>query len=128
MKTTPVALVGGMLILAGGLALAFYTGTKAPILQETKAKSIEKYISMSEKAISTSDLKNAQKYAKRALAIDPTNKKALAEFKKVILASCPKSTPMATKTNSTPTKASTPKTTATPAKPADDSEEEMGCI
>ncbi len=127
MKTTPVAIVGGILILAGGIALAVYTGTNAPILEATKAKSVEKYVTMSDKALAKGDLKQAEKYAKEALVVDPKNKKALSEFKKVVLASCPKSEATVKPTSTATAKPTKPKT-ATPAKPSDDSEEEMGCI
>ncbi len=131
MKTSPVAVAGGILILIGGLALAFYTGTNGQALVAAKAKAVEKYVSMTEKALNSGDLKQAEKYAKEALAVDPRNRQALGEFKKVALASCPKAAPApaAAQPAAAPA-ANAAKPTAAPAaaKPAAESEEEMGCI
>ncbi len=134
MKTNPVAVTGGLLILAGGLALAFYTATNGAALVAAKAKAVEKYVAMSEKALASGDLKQAEKYAKEALAVDPKNRKALGEFKKVAMAACPKaaSAPAAPSpaTGSTPAAASKPQTPAAAPKaaPAAESDDEMGCI
>ena len=120
MKTNIVAVIGGITILIGGLALAFYTGTNGQELVKARAKAIDKYIAMSEKALQTGDIKNAKKYAKEALVIDPKNSKAFKELEKVILASCPK-----TQVASTPTK--TEAKAPAPAPEAED-DDEMGCI
>ncbi|HFC04037.1 MAG TPA: hypothetical protein ENJ74_04115 [Nitratifractor salsuginis] len=137
MKTSPVAVAGGILILIGGLALAFYTGTNGQALVAAKAKAVEKYVSMTEKALKEGDLKQAEKYAKEALAIDPRNRQALGEYKKVALASCPKAAPAPAPAAAQPA-AATPAANAAkpaaapaaaqPAQPAAESEEEMGCI
>ena len=132
LKTNIVAPAGGILILAGGLALAFYTGTDGQALTAAKAKAVEKYLSMTEKALKKGDLKQAEKYAKEALVVDPKNKKAIAEFKKVALASCPKAAPApaaAQPAAAAPAAdAAKPAAQPAPAKPAAESEEEMGCI
>jgi len=124
MKTNIVAPAGGILILIGGLALAFYTGTDGKALVEARAKAVEKYVALSEKALSSGNLQEAEKAAKEALVVDPGNKKAIAGFKKVILATCPKAAPAPAATHSTDT---APKT-AQPAQPKAEAEEEMGCI
>ncbi len=134
MKTNIVAPAGGILILAGGLALAFYTGTDGAALAAAKAKAVEKYVTLADKSLASGDLHKAEKFAKEALVVDPKNKKALGEFKKIVLASCPKAAPAAAAaTSATPaaakaesSKAAAP--AAKPAQPAADSEEEMGCI
>ena len=132
MKTNIVAPAGGILILIGGLALAFYTGTDGKALVEARAKAVEKYVVLSEKALSSGNLKQAEKAAKEALVVDPKNKKALAEFKKVILASCPKAVAASTSNAGAAAKtaqpaAATPAETK-PAQPKAEAEEEMGCI
>jgi hypothetical protein len=137
MKTNIVAPAGGILILIGGLALAFYTGTNGTALTEARAKAVEKYVTMTEKALAKGELKMAEKYAKEALVVDPKNKKAVAEFKKVILASCPKAAPAASApAAAAPAAGNTPApkpadaapTAAQPAQPKAEAEEEMGCI
>ena len=127
MKTNIVAPIGGILILAGGIALSVYTATNAPVLQASKDKLVKKYVALSEKALSSGNLSEAEKFAKRAIAANPTSKEALAEYKKIVLSSCPKvTTPAPTApTTTTEKKATTP---TTPAKPEAESEEEMGCI
>ncbi|WP_456456492.1 hypothetical protein [Nitratifractor sp.] len=135
MKTNIVAPAGGILILAGGLALAFYTGTDGAALAAAKAKAVEKYVTLADKSLASGDLRKAEKFAKEALVVDPKNKKALGEFKKIVLASCPKAAPAAATSAAAKTespKAATPAAAATPAtkpaQPAAESEEEMGCI
>ena len=139
MKTNIVAPAGGILILAGGLALAFYTGTDGAALAAAKAKAVQKYVALADKSLASGDLRKAEKFAIEALVVDPKNKKALGEFKKVVLASCPKAAPAVTPAAATPAaaKVESPKTaipsvTTTPAEkpaePAAESEEEMGCI
>jgi len=132
MKTNIVAPVGGILILIGGLALAFYTGTDGQALVEARAKAVEKYIGLTEQALAKGEMKMAEKYAKEALVVDPKNKKGIAEFKKVILASCPKtaSAPAAaTATAKSETaEPSSAAPAAQPAQPKAEAEEEMGCI
>jgi len=128
MKTNIVAPAGGILILIGGLALAFYTGTNGTALVEARAKAVNKYVSMTEKALAKGDMKMAEKYAREALVVDPKNKKAVAEFKKVILASSPKATtPSASAPTAAKPEAAAP-TAAQPAQPKAEAEEEMGCI
>ena len=146
LKTNYVAPAGGILILIGGLALAYYTGTHGTALVEARAKAIEKYVAMTERALDKGDMKMAEKYAREALVVDPKNKRAIAEFKKVILASCPKAAPAPAATQpattpgtatpqngSTPSGASQPAAASAPAdnqpaKPQAEAEEEMGCI
>jgi hypothetical protein len=124
MKTNIVAPIGGLIILAGGLALAFYTGSTAPALAEVNKKTVTKYINLSEKALATGDTKEAEKMIKKALVVDPKNRDAIAGFKKVALASCPKSVAPA---SSVATPAAAP-ATVQPTAPAAEPEEEMGCI
>ncbi|WP_457603448.1 hypothetical protein, partial [Nitratifractor sp.] len=118
MKTNIVAPAGGILILAGGLALAFYTGTDGAALAAAKAKAVEKYVTLADKSLASGDLRKAEKFAKEALVVDPKNKKALGEFKKIVLASCPKAAPAAATSAAAKTespKAATPAAAATPA-------------
>ncbi len=117
MQTSKVATMGGLIILIGGLALAFVTGSSASALQEARAKSIANYTSLTQKAIEDKDLSQAEKFAKKALAVDPSNKDALKAYKNAILASGGGA--VATK--------STTQTEA-PTKKAAESEDEMGCI
>ena len=119
MKTNIVAPVGGLIILAGGLALAFYTATTAPVLKETKAKIIKKYISQAEDALKSGNKSEAMKFVKRALAVDAKNKEAIEEFKKIVLLDC-KAT--STQSNNTSTQ------TKPEAKPEAEADDEMGCI
>ncbi len=134
MQTSKVAVAGGLLILAGGIALALYTGMNGPVLEATKAKAVQRYAAMVDKSMAKGDLRQAEKYAKEALVVDPKNKTALAEYKKVILASCPKAAPAATSAapaeaaKGTQSAAPAAAPAAKPAAPAADSEEDMGCI
>ena len=133
MKTNIVAPIGGILILAGGIALSVYTAQNAPVLEKSKEKLVTKYVDLSEKALAKGDLKGAEKMVKKAIVANPSSKTALNEFKKIVLASCPKTTVSTTTTNTnTAPKAETkakPVQNTAPATPAsDDSEEEMGCI
>ncbi len=123
--STKTTIAGGSLILVGGLALAIYANTNVSALANAKSTTVAKYIKLSDTALSKGDSKTAEKFAKKALATDPQSKEALAGFKKVILASCPKSTAPAAGTATTP--AATP-AAAQPATPAAEPEEEMGCI
>ena len=121
MQTSKVAVIGGIMILIGGLLLAFYTASSEPALQEARAKSIANYVSLTQKAIEDKDLSQAEKFAKKALVIDPSNKKALKAYKDAILASNGGSAPAESTTQSTPQ--------AQPAtKKKAESEDEMGCI
>ena len=128
MKTNIVAPIGGILILAGGIALSVYTATNAPVLEQTKDKLVTKYVNMSQKALAKGDLKEAEKLVKKAIIANPSSKLALNEYKKIILSTCPKVDISANKpqeAKSTPK----PETPSKPVQPAtDDSEEEMGCI
>ena len=134
MQTSKVAVAGGLLILVGGVALALYTGMSGPALQASKAKAVERYSAMIDKSLAKGDLHQAEKYAKEALVVDPKNKTALAEYKKVILASCPKAAPAASPAapaeaaKGTQSAAPAAAPAAKPAAPAAESEEEMGCI
>ncbi len=123
--STKTTIAGGTLILAGGLALAIYANTNVSALTAAKATTVAKYIKLSDSALSKGDSKAAEKFAKQALATDPQNKEALSGFKKVILASCPKSVAPTAGTTTTP--ATAPAATQ-PATPAAEPEEEMGCI
>ncbi len=124
-NTNKIAVGGGILILIGGLALAFYTASSTPALKATNAKVIAKYSALVDKDLASGDKKAALKAAKAALAVDATNKMALEAYKKVILADAPKAT--ATSATS-PKESTTPTKTATPAKPKAAEEEDMGCI
>jgi len=117
--STKTTITGGALILVGGLALAVYANTNVSALANAKSATVAKYIKLSDTALAKGENKAAEKFAKKALATDPENKEALAGFKKVILASCPKVVAPATSaTTNTPTAAT----------PAAEPEEEMGCI
>ena len=120
--STKTTIAGGALILAGGLALAIYANTNTAALQHAKAGIVTKYVNLSEKALGSGDTKAAENYAKSALAADPQSKDALNEYKKVILASCPKAAPAAA--TASPAAMTPPKAAA----PAAEPEEEMGCI
>ena len=123
--STKTTITGGALILAGGLALAVYANTNASALSTAKSTMVAKYVKLSDAALAKGDSKAAEKFAKQALATDPKNKEALSGFKKVILASCPKSATPTEGTTAAP--AATP-ATAQPATPEAEPEEEMGCI
>ena len=121
-NTSKVAVTGGLVILIGGLALAFYTSVSAPALKAANAKVIAKYAALVDKDLASGDKKGALKAAKAALAVDPTNKIALEAYKKVILADAPKAAAAPATTSAKPT------TQQAPAKPKAEEEEEMGCI
>lgn len=126
MKTNIAAPIGGLIILAGALALAAYTGTQAPALERAHAASVGKYLALSDKALKSGEASQAEKFVKKALIVDPTSKAAIAELKKIALLSCPKTaagTPASTE--KTPPAAAAPKEAA---QPEAESEEEMGCI
>ena len=123
--STKTTIAGGALILVGGLALAVYANTNASALSTAKSTMVSKYVKLSDAALAKGDSKAAEKFAKQALATDPRNKEALSGFKKVILASCPKSVTPTAGTTAAP--AATP-ATAQPATPEAEPEEEMGCI
>ncbi len=123
--STKTTIAGGALILAGGLALAIYANTNTTALQNAKAGIVSKYVKLSEKALKSMDAKAAEKYAKSALIADPKSKDALNTYKKVILASCPKTIPAPADATAPTPAASTPAKAVTPAA---EPEEEMGCI
>jgi len=127
--STKTTIAGGTLILVGGLALAIYANTNTSALTSAKATTVAKYIKLSDSALSKGDNKAAEKFAEKALATDPKNKEALAGFKKVVLASCPKSAVPTISTATTPAAAPAAAQPDTqPAAPAAEPEEEMGCI
>jgi septal ring-binding cell division protein DamX len=140
MNTSRVAQVGGFVILLGGLALAVYTSTNAPVLSDVKSKAVTKYISLSDKALASGDTKQANKFVKRALVTDPHSKIALDGFKRVALyghdkstqSNTPTQTATNTSTNTTAATATTASTTTTakekPVEPEAEAEDEMGCI
>ena len=129
MKTNIVAPIGGILILAGGIALSVYTATNAPVLEKSKEKLVTKYVNLSEEALAKGDLKEAEKMVKKAIIANPSSKAALNEYKKIVLASCPKAVPAASTATAPAAAVTKPAQAAQPAQPAaDDSEEEMGCI
>ena len=121
-NTSKVAVTGGLVILIGGLALAFYTSVSAPALKAANERVIKKYAALVDKDLASGDKKGALKAAKAALAVDPTNKMALEAYKKVILADAPKVAAAPTTSSAKPAKQ------AAPAKPKAEEEEEMGCI
>jgi len=120
--STKTTIAGGTLILVGGLALAIYANTNVSALTAAKATTVTKYIKLSDSALAKGDSKAAEKFAKQALATDPKNKEALSGFRKVILASCPKSVVSTAGTTTAPAAATQPAT------PEAEPEEEMGCI
>ena len=121
-NTSKVAVTGGLVILIGGLALAFYTAVSTPALKAANERVIKKYAALVDKDLASGDKKGALKAAKAALAVDPTNKIALEAYKKVILADAPKAAAAPATTSAKPT------TQPAPAKPKAEEEEEMGCI
>jgi len=122
--STKTTIAGGVLILAGGLALAVYANTNASALAAAKSNTVVKYIKLSDAALAKGDSKAAEKFAKQALIADPKNKEALAGFKKVVLASCPKSAAPSPATTTQPATPSKPSA----AVPKAEEEDEMGCI
>ncbi len=123
--STKTTIAGGALILAGGLALAVYANTNASALSTAKSTMVNKYVKLSDAALAKGDSKAAEKFAKQALVTDPKSKEALTGYKKVILASCPKSVaPAAGAAAQTAIPAATPKAAA----PKAEEEDEMGCI
>jgi len=135
MTSDKTAILGGIIILAGGLSLAFYASTNALALSQSRAKTVTKYISLSQKALKQNKLREAEKFAIKALTTDPQNKLAITAFKKVELAGYASVTPVksATESNSATDKIkpsatdSAPKQPQAPA-PEEEAEEEMGCI
>ena len=123
--STKTTIAGGALILVGGLALAVYANTNVSALADAKAKTVSKYLLLSDKALKEGNAKEAEKFAKQALSTDPKNREALAGFKKVVLASCPQTSTPNTASATTPAAAPS---AAEPTKPAAEPEEEMGCI
>jgi len=123
--TSKIAVSGGIAILIGGLALAFYTASSTPALKAANAKVIAKYSALVDKDLASGDKKGALKAAKAALAVDATNKDALNAYKKVILADAPKAVAAPV---SSAKSAEQPTKQAAPAKPKAEEEEEMGCI
>jgi len=122
--STKTTIAGGALILAGGLALAVYANTNASALSTAKSTMVSKYVKLSDAALVKGDSKAAEKFAKQALVTDPKSKEALLGYKKVILASCPKSAaPAAGAATQTATPVA-PKAAA----PKAEEEDEMGCI
>ncbi len=124
MKTNTVAPIGGLIILAGALALAFYTGTNAAAKSASDAKTISKYVALSEQALAGGDSKKAEKIIQKAIAVDPKSKIALSEYKKIILSSAPKTVAP------TPAQASAAASTKSDTKttPKAEADDEMGCI
>lgn len=116
--STKVTIAGGSLILAGGLALAVYANINVPALKDAKATTVNKYVTLSENALKSGNLKDAEKFAKKAIVADPSNKNALGSFKAASMASCPKVSATAVATPAP----------AQPATPDAEPEEEMGCI
>jgi len=116
-KKDLIAPVGGVVILAGGLALAFFTATNGALLQENRDKIIKRYILQAQNLISKGELKEAKKIVKKALVVDPKNKEVLNELEKIILANCQNS--------SLPLPSSTKKPQT---KPEAEEDDEMGCI
>ena len=128
MTSDKTAIFGGVIILIGGLALAIYANTNASALTQAKAKTVNKYISLSEKALTAGKTHDAEKYAVKAISADPSNKAAISALKKVVIAGYVPAT-----NNTKPEKATddmTPKPASQPQKPApkEEAEEEMGCI
>ncbi len=117
-NTSKVAVAGGLVILVGGLALAFYTAASTPALKAANERVIKKYAALVDQDLAKGDKTAALKAAKAALAVDPTNKLALEAYKKVILADAPKAAATSSK----------PAQQAAPAKPKAAEEEDMGCI
>ena len=116
--TNKIAVSGGLAILVGGIILSFYTAMSVPALKSANAKIIAKYAKMVDENLAKGDKKAALKAAKEALKVDPTNKDALDAYKKVILADAPKASTV-------------PATKPQPAKsaaPAQEDDEDMGCI
>jgi len=135
MTSDKTAILGGLIILAGGLSLAFYASTNALALSQSRAKIVTKYISLSQKALKQNKLREAEKFAIKALTTDPQNKLAITAFKKVELAgyapvtsgkSAIESNSATDKTKPSATE-SAPKQPQAPA-PEEEAEEEMGCI
>ena len=125
-NTSKVAVTGGLVILIGGLALAFYTAVSAPALKAANERVIKKYAALVDKDLASGDKKGALKAAKAALAVDPTNKMALEAYKKVILADAPKAVAAPATSSAKPTEQ--PAKSAAPAKPEQSDDDEMGCI
>ncbi len=122
MKTNTVAPIGGLIILTGALVLSFYIGTNSAAKSAADAKTINKYILLSDKALANGDSNKAESIMQKALVVDPKNKVALAAYKKVILSAAPTAT-----ASTTPAK-TVNKPTPTVAKPKAAPEDQMGCI
>jgi hypothetical protein len=136
MKKNIVAPIGGVVILIGGLILALYTATNANAIQESRARSVERYISQAKKAVSDGDIKRAKKLIKSAIVLDPKSKDALKEFESITLLGCQKIKSKQESGRGTVKDVTTSKsTTSTPIstnteteQPEAEEEDEMGCI
>ena len=127
MTSDKTAIFGGIIILIGGLALAVYANTNASALSQAKAKTVNKYISLSEKALTAGKTHDAEKYAVKAISADPSNKAAISALKKVNIAGYAPAVSN-TETGATPDKAQKPANQPQKPAPKEEAEEEMGCI
>lgn len=132
MTSDKTAILGGTIILIGGLALAIYTNTNAAALSQAKAKVVDKYVSLSEKALSAGKTHEAEKYAIKAISADPGNKTAISAFKKVVITgyapAANSNTPGGIPVNGTPVKGEKPANQPAKPAPTEEADEEMGCI
>ncbi len=132
MKTNIAAPIGGVILLAAGIALASYTASSTDALKAANTKIINKYLNKSADALKSGKVSEAEKWAKKAIAVDPQNKNALNSYKQAVLAACTKTETPATQATSsqTNTATSTPKQAPanTPKKPEAEPDDEMGCI
>jgi len=134
MTSDKTAIFGGIIILIGGLALAVYANTNATALSQAKANVVNKYISLSEKALSAGKTHDAEKYAIKAVSVDPSNKAAISALKKVVITGYAPTTnnctpkPNTSPVNGTPTKVEKPANQPAKPAPTEEADEEMGCI
>ena len=127
MTSDKTAILGGIIILAGGLSLAVYANLNAEALSQAKANTVSKYISLSEKALTSGDHHQAEKFVIKALQTDPKNKQAIAAFKKVEISGYAPMVEGGSNANGTTPQASPASQPKKPS-PQSEGEEEMGCI
>jgi len=121
MTSDRTAIIGGILILVGGLALAVYANINIEAFSQAKARTVNKYISLSEKALKNGETRNAEKFALKALTTDPSNKNAISNFKVAYIPA------PVVKNNADDAKKPMNNQPKKPA-PQAEAEEEMGCI
>jgi len=116
------SIVGIILIAAAGVVAAL-SANQEDLLKANK-ELCAKYTKNAEAALASKDFKQAIKFAKQAIKVDPDNKAGFKILDKIVAAKCSASSPAKSETKAAPATNNTP----SKAKPAAaEEEEEMGC-